>query len=71
MQITRPEKPEQEEINHTNKLNLRIRYELYNTNMDKKEYPLLKDFLYEAIYIPDGVKAPPISVIVKKQNHIF
>lgn len=39
--------------------------------MDKKEYPLLKDFLYEAIYIPDGVEAPPISVIVKKQYYTF
>lgn len=31
--------------------------------MKKEEYPLLDDFLYEAIYIPDGVEPPPKLVI--------
>lgn len=31
--------------------------------MKKEEYPLLNDFLYEAIYIPDGIEPPPKSVI--------
>ena len=31
--------------------------------MRKKEYCLLDNFLYEAIYIPEGVEAPPRSVI--------
>lgn len=31
--------------------------------MKKKEYPLLKDFLYEAIYLPDGVEPPSKSII--------
>lgn len=31
--------------------------------MKKTEYPLLSDFLYEAIYIPQGVEAPPRSII--------
>ena len=31
--------------------------------MRKEEYCLLDDFLYEAIYIPDGMKAPPKSII--------
>ncbi len=31
--------------------------------MKKEEYVLLSDFLYEAIYIPDGVKPPPRAVI--------
>ena len=31
--------------------------------MRKEEYSLLNDFLYEAIYIPDGTAAPPKSVI--------
>lgn len=31
--------------------------------MQKDEYCLLSDFLYEAIYIPDGTAAPPKSVI--------
>lgn len=33
----------------------------------KEEYDLLNDFLYEAIYIPNGVEPPPKSIInVKK-----
>ena len=28
----------------------------------KEEYGLLNDFLYEAIYIPDGVEPPPKSI---------
>ena len=27
------------------------------------EIPLLKDFLYEAIFIPEGIQAPPRSII--------
>lgn len=29
----------------------------------KKEYCLLDNFLYEAIYIPDGIEPPPKSII--------
>ena len=45
------------------------------------ELPLLDDFLYEAIFIPDGVPAPPRSIIeqedlqvslsVQKANYAF
>lgn len=31
--------------------------------MKKDEYSLLNDFLYEAIYIPDGIEPPPKSVV--------
>lgn len=31
--------------------------------MRKEEYRFLDDFLYEAIYIPDGIKPPPKSII--------
>lgn len=31
--------------------------------MREEEYCLLSDFLYEAIYIPDGMEPPPKSVI--------
>ena len=31
--------------------------------MRKEEYCILGDFLYEAIYIPDGIKRPPKSII--------
>ena len=27
------------------------------------EYPLLKDFLYEAIFVPKGVESPPKSIV--------
>ena len=27
------------------------------------EYPLLKDFLYEAIFLPDGIEPPPKSIV--------
>ena len=29
----------------------------------KSEYPLLNDFLFEAIFIPEGVQAPPKTII--------
>lgn len=32
-------------------------------NIRPDEYPLLNDFLYEAIFIPQGVAAPPRSII--------
>ena len=31
--------------------------------MRETEYPLLKDFLYESIFIPEGVELPPKSVV--------
>ena len=31
--------------------------------MNEDEYPLLNDFLYEAIYIPEGAEMPPKSII--------
>lgn len=41
--------------------------------MKEQEYDLLSDFLYEAIYIPDGVEPPPRSVIEfpELQEYIF
>lgn len=41
--------------------------------MREQEYYLLSDFLYEAIYIPDGVEPPPRSVIdfPELQEYIF
>lgn len=31
--------------------------------MKKQEFPLLEDFLYEAIFVPEGMEVPPRSVI--------
>lgn len=35
------------------------------------EYHLLNDFLYEAIYIPEGAEAPPKSMIDKPELQIY
>lgn len=37
----------------------------------KEEYFLLNDFLYEAIFIPEGVEAPPKSVIDLPELQIY
>ena len=39
--------------------------------MRKEEYSLLGDFLYEAIYIPDGTAAPPKSVITCPELQLY
>ncbi len=35
------------------------------------EYELLNDFLYEAIYIPEGVEAPPKSIINEPELQVY
>lgn len=37
----------------------------------KQEYNLLNDFLYEAIFIPDGVKAPDRSIINEPELQVY
>lgn len=37
----------------------------------KYEYPLLADFLYEAIFVPDGVEPPPKSIIVSPELQVY
>lgn len=37
----------------------------------EKEYPLLEDFLYEAIYIPKGVTTPSKSIIQKEELQVY
>lgn len=39
--------------------------------MKKEEYPLLKDFLYEAIYIPEGEKIPDKSIVNLPELQIY
>lgn len=39
--------------------------------MRKEEYSLLRDFLYEAIYIPDGTAALPKSVITCPELQVY
>lgn len=33
--------------------------------ISEKEYGLLEDFLYEAIFVPEDAPAPPRSIIAK------
>lgn len=35
------------------------------------EYALLNDFLYEAIFIPEGVKAPPKSIMNQPELQVY
>lgn len=35
------------------------------------EYPLLSDFLYEAIFIPDGVEPPPRSIVHSPELQVY
>lgn len=35
------------------------------------EYPILDEFLYEAIFIPDGVEAPPKSIVGKPELQVY
>lgn len=35
------------------------------------EYPLLNDFLYEAIFIPNGMEAPPRSIINAPELQVY
>ena len=39
--------------------------------MRETEYPLLNDFLYEAIFIPEGVNAPPKSIINLPELQVY
>ena len=35
------------------------------------EYNLLDDFIYEAIFIPDGVEPPPKSIIYQPDLQVY
>lgn len=48
-----------------NKMNLIIR------NIKTEEYPLLKDYLYDAIFIPEGVKPPDKSIINNEDLQVY
>ena len=39
--------------------------------MQQAEYPLLEKFLYEAIFIPDGVELPPKSIIYRPELQVY
>ncbi len=37
----------------------------------ENEYPLLPDFLYEAIFIPEGMEKPPKSIIEQPELQVY
>lgn len=39
--------------------------------IQKQEYPLLDNFLYEAIFIPEGVKVPPKTIITSPELQVY
>ena len=39
--------------------------------IQKQEYPLLDKFLYEAIFIPEGVEPPPKTIITSPELQIY
>ena len=39
--------------------------------MTPAEHALLKDFLYEAIYIPEGVQKPPRDIVEKPELRVY
>ena len=46
-----------------------MEYIIREMRMDER--PLLNDFLYEAIYIPDGVVPPPRSIILNDDLQVY
>lgn len=39
--------------------------------IQKQEYPLLNNFLYEAIFVPDGIEPPPKTIIASPELQIY
>ena len=39
--------------------------------MQKQDYPLLDDFLYEAIFIPEGTKPPPKTITASPELQVY
>ncbi len=39
--------------------------------IQKQEYPLLDDFLYEAIFIPEGIEPPPKTIIASPELQVY
>lgn len=37
----------------------------------KQEYPLLDNFLYEAIFVPEGIEPPPRTIITSSELQVY
>lgn len=43
----------------------------YIREIRENEYPILSDFLYEAIFIPEGMEKPPKSIIKQPELQVY
>lgn len=39
--------------------------------LQKQEYPLLEHFLYEAIFVPEGIEPPPKTIIASPELQVY
>ena len=39
--------------------------------IQKQEYPLLNNFLYEAIFVPEGIEPPPKTIITSLELQVY
>ena len=39
--------------------------------IQKQEYPLLDHFLYEAIFVPEGIDPPPKTIITSPELQVY
>lgn len=39
--------------------------------IQKQEYPLLNHFLYEAIFVPEGIEPPPKTIIMSPELQVY
>ncbi len=39
--------------------------------IQKQEYPLLNNFLYEAIFVPEGMEPPPKSILTSPELQVY
>ena len=39
--------------------------------LEKSEYPLRKEFLYEAIFVPEGVEPPPRAILEAPELQVY
>jgi len=39
--------------------------------INKTEYPILEDFLYQAVFIPEGIKPPPKHIIEEDELYLY
>ena len=57
--------------NKSTKANLEIDMDYTIRAIKETEYPLLEDFLYEAIFVPEGAEPPPRSILNTQELQVY